>query len=104
MNGNLLIGIGAITSPIMIFLLGIIQIVSSRRADKRTEKVAKVAADVSAQAAEQSGKILVLADKTHTLVNSQYGIALALIYEKAKRIAEISNLPEDIAEVERANA
>jgi signal transduction histidine kinase len=115
-TGTTLIGIGAIASPIMIFALGVLQLWSTRRAEaarievaakveeakSAANEVAKVAANAVAQAAEQSSKILVLADKTHTLVNSQYGIALALILEKAIRIANMSNLPEDIRDVEKA--
>jgi hypothetical protein len=64
--------------------------------------VAKVAAEAVAHADSQTGKILVLAEKTHTLVNSQYGIALALILAKAQRIAALSGDPADIEEVEKA--
>jgi hypothetical protein len=146
--GTTLIGIGAITSPIMIFALGIIQLTSNKRAEaarRRDEiarkevadkvesaasaaqevarlaatraeaarvevsnaadaarEVARVAAEVAKQAEDQSAKILVLADKTHTLVNSQYGIALALILEKAMRIAELSNTQENRDDVVKA--
>lgn len=115
-TGTTLIGIGAIASPLMIFALGILQLWSTRRAEaarievaakvdeakSAANEVARVAAAAVLQASEQSSKILVLADKTHTLVNSQYGIALALILEKAIRIANMSKLPEDIADVDKA--
>ena len=69
---------------------------------KEADKVAQVAVQTATQAAKQQNEILVLADKTHTLVNSQYGIALSLILEKAKRIAALSKDPVDQAEVDKA--
>jgi hypothetical protein len=115
-TGSTLVGIGAITSPLMIFALGALQLFTSRRAERgrvevaekvaeaarEVKTVATVAATTAQQAQEQSGKILELADKTHTLVNSQYGIALALIVEKAARIYEISKTAADLAELEKA--
>jgi hypothetical protein len=70
----------------------------AKRAEAKLDTVATKAAEATAQ----QGKILVLAEKTHTLVNSQYGIALALIVEKASRIYEISRLETDKMELERA--
>jgi hypothetical protein len=64
--------------------------------------IARGAKKSASDAAAQQDKILVLADKTHTLVNSQYGIALALIVEKASRIYEISRLEVDRLELEKA--
>lgn len=105
----ILIGIGAIASPIMIFALGILNYRSNRQAEKdrkdaatAVKEVAVVAEKATTQAKEQSDKILILADKTHTLVNSQYGIALALIVEKATRIYEISKLETDREDLEKA--
>lgn len=53
------------------------------------------------QAVEQH-KIFVITEKVHTLVNSQYGIALALIVEKAARIYEISRSAADKADLDNA--
>jgi hypothetical protein len=64
--------------------------------------IARGAKKSATEAATQQDKILVLADKTHTLVHSQYGIALALIVEKATRIYEISRLDADRVELEKA--
>jgi hypothetical protein len=69
---------------------------------KKVEKKADVVAEKVAIATVQQGQILVLAEKTHTLVNSQYGIALALIVEKASRIYEISKSESDRIELEKA--
>src|SRR6185295_12430526 len=70
-------------------------------ARRASEKLA-VVADKAAEATEQQGKILVLAEKTHTLVNSQYGIALALIVAKSALIYERDRTPENLAELNRA--
>lgn len=66
----------------------------------KTQEAARQDAETR-QAVEQH-KVLVLAEKTHTLVNSQYGIALALIVEKAARIYEISKNVADKADLENA--
>lgn len=50
--------------------------------------------------AKRQNKTLALAEKTHTLVNSQHGIALATVYEQALRIAKLTGDPVDI---EKAN-
>jgi hypothetical protein len=78
----------------------------AKRQEKKTDIVAErvseathAAADhaakaesSAAKAEESAGKTLVLIDKTHTLVNSQYGIALQLIVNKAKYILEQATL------------
>ena len=69
---------------------------------KKVEKKADVVAERVAEATVQQSQILVLAEKTHTLVNSQYGIALALIVEKASRIYEISRSEADRVDLEKA--
>jgi hypothetical protein len=69
---------------------------------KRAEAKQDTVAAKVAEATVQQSKILVLAEKTHTLVNSQYGIALALIVEKAARIYEISKNAADKADLENA--
>jgi hypothetical protein len=77
----------------------------ARRAEAKLDTVAEKAAVVAEKveaATEDQKQILVLAEKTHTLVNSQYGIALALIVEKASRIYEISKSAADLAELEKA--
>ena len=77
----------------------------AKRAEAKLDTVAEKAAVVAEKvesATAQQGKILVLAEKTHTLVNSQYGIALALIVEKAARIYEISRSAADKADLENA--
>jgi hypothetical protein len=96
-------------TPLMVALLTIANLVIAKLASNKVDvvaakaqTVANVAAQVASVAQQQSDKILVLADKTHTLVNSQYGIALALIVEKAQRIYEISRLETDKIELERA--
>jgi len=83
----------------------IVNISISRKAERKLDTVAAKAAVVAEKVAEatvQQGQILVLAEKTHTLVNSQYGIALALIVEKASRIYEISKLEADRLDLEKA--
>ena len=77
----------------------------AKRAEVKLDTVAQKAAIVAEKVEEaslQQGQILSLAEKTHTLVNSQYGIALALIVEKASRIYEISKLEADRLELEKA--
>jgi len=99
----------AFLTPLMLAVLTMVNLLSTRMTAQRAKliaekvtTVAKVAAEAVAHADVQTGKILVLAEKTHTLVNSQYGIALALILAKAQRIAALSNDPADIEEVEKA--
>jgi hypothetical protein len=43
-----------------------------------------------------------LAEKTHILVNSQYGIALAEIAVQKERVAKLSGDPADFAEAMQA--
>jgi len=69
---------------------------------KKVEKKADVVAQRVAEATVQQGQILVLAEKTHTLVNSQYGIALALIVAKSALIYEKDRTPENLAELNKA--
>ena len=64
--------------------------------------IAKGAKQDAKKASDQQDKILVLADKTHTLVNSQHGIALATVYEQALRIAKLTGDPVDAAKAEEA--
>ncbi len=71
-------------------------------AAKKVEQVAKTRAIDVAEAKDQSNRILILADKTHTLVNSQHGIALATVYEQALRIAALTNDPADVQKAEDA--
>jgi hypothetical protein len=71
-------------------------------AAKKVEQVAQTRAVDVAEAKEQTNKILVLSDKTHTLVNSQHGIALATVYEQALRIAALTNDPADIQKADEA--
>jgi len=94
----------AFLTPLMVALLTITQLVIAKLAAQKVQKVADVAVDVANRADHKSETILVLAEKTHTLVNSQYGIALALILEKAQRIAALSQDPSDIEEVQKAKA
>jgi hypothetical protein len=77
-------------------------ILIAKRQERKADEVATIAVKTSDASAKQQKEILLQTDKIHTLVNSQYGIALALIYEKAKRIAELSKDPADKAEVDRA--
>jgi len=51
------------------------------------------AARQAAKAATAAQKV---AEKTHVLVNSQYGTALKLLSERAMRIADLSGTKEDI--------
>ena len=70
-----------VLSPV---LLAIIAIMASRYAG-----AAKTRSDI----------MLAITKDTHTLVNSQYGLALALILEKARRVYELSQDPKDKLEV-----
>jgi hypothetical protein len=77
----------------------------ARRAEVKLDIVAAKAAIVAEKveaSTKQSTENLNITKDIHTLVNSQYGIALALIVEKASRIYEISKLEADRLELERA--
>src|SRR5580692_375153 len=89
----------AFLTPISVAILTLVNLWIAKHQAVKADRVATVAKQVAAQSQSQTEKILVLADKTHTLVNSQYGIALRLILEKALRIAQLSKDPEDEAEV-----
>jgi hypothetical protein len=83
----------------------LVNLMLARRAEAKLNTVAQkaeVVAEKVAEATVDQKQILVLAEKTHTLVNSQYGIALALIVEKAARIYEISKSAADLTELEKA--
>lgn len=69
---------------------------------EKVEVVAKVAAATASNAADQNKAILENTEKIHTLVNSQHGLALALVLEKAIKIASLTNDPNDAAEVKKA--
>jgi hypothetical protein len=69
---------------------------------RATEEVKDELVKTGAATSASLSHITDLGEKTHTLVNSQYGIALALIVEKASRIYEISRLEIDRVELERA--
>jgi hypothetical protein len=92
----------AFLTPISVAILTLVNLWIAKHQAVKADRVATVAKQVAAQSQSQTEKILVLADKTHTLVNSQYGIALRLILEKALRIAQLSKDPEDEAEVVKA--
>jgi hypothetical protein len=123
-TGSILIGIGALASPVMIFWLGVLQLSNTRKQDafrradeiarvevankvqlaaQAAREVARVAAETAQQAKQQADTVLRVTTDVHTLVNNQYGIALALIYEKATRIANMPGATdEDRAEVLKA--
>jgi hypothetical protein len=69
---------------------------------QQVAEVKTVAAEATKQSQEQSEKILILADKTHTLVNSQTGIMLTTIYEQSLRLFKLTGDPIDAAKVEVA--
>ncbi len=92
----------AIATAVIVTVPPTINAIVNIAISKKVEKKADVVAERVAEATVQQGQILILAEKTHTLVNSQYGIALALIVEKASRIYEISRLESDRVEMERA--
>jgi hypothetical protein len=72
------------------------------RAEQKAEHVAEVAAVSQAAVEKQSATILNVAVATHTLVNSQHGLALATVYEQALRIAQLTNDPADFAKADEA--
>jgi len=83
----------------------LVNIKIARRAEVKLDVVADKAAKVAVKVAEatvQQGQILILAEKTHTLVNSQYGIALALIVAKSAHIYEKDPSQENLEELNRA--
>jgi hypothetical protein len=83
----------------------LVNVTLARRAEVKLDTVASKAAIVAVKVAEataQQGQILVLAEKTHTLVNSQYGIALALIVAKSALIYEKDRTPENLDELNKA--
>lgn len=106
--------------PVMLAAFAALTIVLNNRRDKKMDQVAALAKQTADQAAEKvrevanvaadsvraaeqrSDRIMEKTNEIHTLVNSQYGLALALILEKAIRLAEVTHDPEDIKEVEKA--
>jgi hypothetical protein len=77
----------------------------AKRAEVKLDTVASKAAVVAEKVAEataQQGQILVLAEKTHTLVNSQYGIALALIVAKSALIYQNDRTQGNLDELNKA--
>jgi|HubBroStandDraft_4_1064222.scaffolds.fasta_scaffold00050_55 hypothetical protein len=95
--------------PALLAIVGIITawgigLAKSRgeRAEQKAEHVAEVAAISQAAAEKQSATILNVAVATHTLVNSQHGLALATVYEQALRIAQLTNDPADFAKADEA--
>lgn len=80
----------------------LVNIVIAWLASRKAALVVTVAKEMSAEQLRQLRAVHTVAVQTRTLVNSQMGIALALILEKAIRIANLSGAPEDLAEVEKA--
>jgi len=64
--------------------------ISSEDAAHKVSQVAKVAEVTAAKSTQQLEEIKVISEKTHTLVNSQHGLALALVLEKAMKIAHLT--------------
>lgn len=69
---------------------------------RKVDTVVTVAADAVKAASQQGEKILVLADKTHTLVNSKMGIVLKKLARKARDQANDKPTPENIRDAEDA--
>jgi hypothetical protein len=69
---------------------------------KKVDTVVTVAAEAVKAASQQGKEILILADKTHTLVNSKMGIVLKKLARKAREQANDKPTPENIRDAEDA--
>ena len=99
----------AFLTPIMTAGLIVVNLWIGKRAASKAEivaqkvdRVAEVTATTAHDAQLTAAKSLIITENTHTLVNSQYGLALALILEKATRVYELSHTDTDHAEMVRA--
>ena|SRR5579859_1151752 len=89
-------------TPVMLAAFAILTIVFKTRSDVKLAEVARLAAQATAQNQKSTAKIMETTKDIHTLVNSQYGIALALILERSLRVYELSLDPKDKEEVDKA--
>jgi hypothetical protein len=61
--------------------------------------IARYAANAATKNQRQMTQIQELGEKTHTLVNSEHGIALTTVLEQAIRLASLTHTPADVASV-----
>ena len=101
----------AFLNPLMVAVLGYLYIRTTREAAKRSDRVEaktdEVKTTLAKTTSETTVKIDALAVETHsvhTLVNNQYGIALALILEKSLKLYANERTQENLDEVNRAKA
>jgi uncharacterized membrane-anchored protein YhcB (DUF1043 family) len=98
-------------NPLMVAVLGYLYIRTTKEAAKRSDRVEAKTDEVKNTLAHTTtattNKIDALAAETHsvhTLVNNQYGIALALILEKSLKLYAANQSEENFEEVNRAKA
>jgi hypothetical protein len=100
-------------TPIIVTIAGVLQYWVTKMIDRRSEArerevsrkvdtVARVAAETAADAHNVAARSFDLADKTHTLVNSQMGQQLMLYAITARTLANLTNNPEHIKAAEEA--
>lgn len=97
-------------TPLMLAVLTTIQLINGALARKQAESaavkadtVAKVAAQSVSAASKKSDVILDVANKTHTLVNSQMGQQLMLYATTARTLANLTKDPAHIAAANTAD-
>jgi len=100
-NPNLVLVLQFLT-PLLVAVLALIQMLVAKAQAAKVETVAITAAGTADRAAKSAEVLKDLAEKTHILVNSQYGIALAEIAVQKERVAKLSGDPADFAEAMQA--
>ena len=95
----------AISTALQMWLLGVINLDAKKRLAKVAESAdlaTSNAESAAVKASETSERVLVLADKTHTLVNSQMGQQLMLNAITARTLANLTKESKDIASADAA--
>jgi hypothetical protein len=91
-----------VLSPIMTALLTCITAYLGWRAKKDKDEVKETLKETRTETAAKMDAQGAEIHSVHTLVNNQYGIALALILEKSLKIYADKQTAENLAEVNRA--
>ena len=93
-----------VLSPVMTATLTFVTAYLGWRAKKDKDEVKNTLREVTAETTTKLNDIAVVADKTHTLVNSQMGQQLMMYAITARTLADLTHKPEHIQAADEADA
>lgn len=85
-------------------ILAIAALVTSRAAAKAAAKAVDVAVITSSVASQKADDLAAKTETIHILVNSERGALMKVSAQQARRIADLTKAPEDVALAEVAEA